>query len=79
MLEKFGLTPAQALHFGDELYATGNDRTARESCCTVWVDNEDEMPFYMKMLMHLLRHRVCCRLLDETSDSVNQRAANGVC
>mmetsp|Transcript_36965 Transcript_36965/g.80525 ORF Transcript_36965/g.80525 Transcript_36965/m.80525 type:complete len:426 (-) Transcript_36965:134-1411(-) len=73
MLEKFGLVPAEALHFGDELYSTGNDRTARESCCTVWVDNENETPFYMRLLLQLIKHGP-----DGVPQSV-KKAMNGPC
>ena len=38
---------------GDELYGTGNDRTAREAACTVWVEDETETPFYLRLLAKL--------------------------
>eukprot|EP00241_Pyramimonas_parkeae_P019021 CAMPEP_0114298186 /NCGR_PEP_ID=MMETSP0059-20121206/12284_1 /TAXON_ID=36894 /ORGANISM="Pyramimonas parkeae, Strain CCMP726" /LENGTH=385 /DNA_ID=CAMNT_0001420531 /DNA_START=88 /DNA_END=1242 /DNA_ORIENTATION=+ len=36
MSDHYGIKPHEILHIGDELYSTGNDRTARESSCTVW-------------------------------------------
>jgi hypothetical protein len=41
------------MHVGDELYSTGNDRTAREAACKVWVENETETPFYLRLLARL--------------------------
>lgn len=46
----------QVMHVGDRFTASGNDTSVRDCCSILWVANEEETDFFIKLLLTDLRN-----------------------